>query len=131
MSTQLTSRSSNLWLIIIQVTVVAMTTRRTVEAVEVVGVVDSTPAPRPVAEVRQRPEARQRYSSLSFMHLISRDVLLIPISTQGRGSNTLRPVTIKQILEATQDLAEAPFKIDGIEISHVCPLPPPILSPPG
>ena len=36
---------------------------------------------------------------------------------------TLRPVTIKQVLEATQDMPEGPHKIDGVEINHV-PLPP-------
>ncbi|KAA8908342.1 replication factor A2 [Sphaerosporella brunnea] len=38
---------------------------------------------------------------------------------KGRGANTLRPVTIKQILETTQELADAPFKIDGVEISYI------------
>jgi len=38
---------------------------------------------------------------------------------RGRGSNTLRPVTIKQVLEAQQSLPDAPFKIDDVEISHI------------
>ncbi|KAF8252115.1 replication protein A, subunit RPA32 [Wilcoxina mikolae CBS 423.85] len=35
-----------------------------------------------------------------------------------RGSNSLRPVTIKQILEATQDLHDT-FLIDGGDITHI------------
>ncbi|KAF8535931.1 hypothetical protein BDD12DRAFT_936403 [Trichophaea hybrida] len=37
---------------------------------------------------------------------------------QVRGSNSLRPVTIKQILEATQDIHDT-FLIDGAEVSQI------------
>lgn len=41
------------------------------------------------------------------------------IILQTRGTNTLRPVTIKQILEAVQPHPDAEFKIDDVELSHV------------
>lgn len=37
------------------------------------------------------------------------------------GGNTLRPVTIKQIIDATQAHPDAEFRIDGAEVSQVCP----------
>lgn len=41
------------------------------------------------------------------------------IHPQTRGTNTLRPVTIKQVHEAVQPHPEAEFKIDDVELSHV------------
>lgn len=41
------------------------------------------------------------------------------ILLQARGANTLRPVTIKQVLEASQPHPEADFKIDDADLSHV------------
>lgn len=38
---------------------------------------------------------------------------------KNRASNTLRPVTIKQILEAVQPHPDAEFKLDDVELSHV------------
>lgn len=40
------------------------------------------------------------------------------------GQDTLRPVTIKQVLDAQQPHPDAEFKIDDIEITQV--LPPPV-----
>ncbi|KAI5844977.1 replication factor A2 [Morchella snyderi] len=40
-------------------------------------------------------------------------------ASKNRASNTLRPVTIKQILEAVQPYPEAEFKIDDAELSHI------------
>ena len=41
------------------------------------------------------------------------------------GKDTLRPVTIKQVLEAQQPYPQAEFKIDDVEVSQVrlCPEP--------
>ena len=36
------------------------------------------------------------------------------------GKDTLRPVTIKQILDAQQPHPDAEFKIDDVEITQVC-----------
>ncbi|KAG4305494.1 hypothetical protein PORY_001050 [Pneumocystis oryctolagi] len=40
-------------------------------------------------------------------------------STKRSNGNTLRPVTIKQILEASQQHPDAEFKIDGVEIGQL------------
>lgn len=39
----------------------------------------------------------------------------------GYGKDTVRPLTIKQVLEAQQPYAEAEFKVDGEQISQVNP----------
>lgn len=38
---------------------------------------------------------------------------------QSRNATTLRPVTIKQVLESTQAHPDAEFKIDDVELGHV------------
>lgn len=40
-------------------------------------------------------------------------------TSKARASNTLRPVTIKQILEAVQLHPDADFKVDDVELSHI------------
>lgn len=40
-------------------------------------------------------------------------------SPQAYGKDTLRPVTIKQVLEATQAHPDADFKLDGQEMTQV------------
>jgi hypothetical protein len=42
------------------------------------------------------------------------------IQIQGYGKDTVRPVTIKQILDAQQPHPDADFKVDGDPISQVC-----------
>jgi hypothetical protein len=44
------------------------------------------------------------------------------LTLQRAGGNTLRPVTIKQILDAQQAHPDAEFRIDGIEASQVSTL---------
>jgi replication factor A2 len=39
--------------------------------------------------------------------------------TGDRDNKTLRPVTVKQILDAKQDYPEAPFQIDGADVANV------------
>lgn len=39
---------------------------------------------------------------------------------QGRSEDTLRPVTIKQIIDATQAHPDADFKCDNSSLSQVC-----------
>jgi hypothetical protein len=43
------------------------------------------------------------------------------LTTQGgeRAKRTLRPVTIKQVLDAEQTHPDSPFTIDGIEVNDV------------
>ncbi|KAK7956074.1 replication factor A2 [Apiospora aurea] len=38
---------------------------------------------------------------------------------KGYGDDTLRPVTIKQVIEAEQAYPDAPFRIDGLEVTQV------------
>ncbi|KAK6828596.1 replication factor A2 [Apiospora arundinis] len=38
---------------------------------------------------------------------------------KGYGDDTLRPVTIKQLIEAEQAYPDAPFRIDGLEVTQV------------
>jgi replication factor A2 len=38
---------------------------------------------------------------------------------QRAGGNTLRPVTIKQVIDAQQAHPDAEFRIDGVEVSQV------------
>jgi replication factor A2 len=38
---------------------------------------------------------------------------------QGPGDESLRPVTIKQIIDAEQAFTDAPFRIDGIEVNQI------------
>ena len=46
-----------------------------------------------------------------------------PGGSKTYGKDTLRPVTIKQIIDATQPHPEAEFKIDGTEVTTVCSSP--------
>jgi replication factor A2 len=39
--------------------------------------------------------------------------------TKGYGKDTVRPVTVKQILDAQQPHPDADFKVDGDAISQV------------
>lgn len=43
---------------------------------------------------------------------------------QRTGTNALRPVTIAQVINATQSFAESEFYIDGAEVKDVSRLPP-------
>ncbi len=47
----------------------------------------------------------------------------VPILTlfQAYGKDTLRPVTIKQVLDASQAHPDADFKLDGHEMTQVPP----------
>lgn len=63
--------------------------------------------------VPPRGEYVQDFSLLSLHHPRS-DLW------QGYGKDTVRPVTIKQILDAQQAHPDADFKVDGDPISQVC-----------
>ena len=39
---------------------------------------------------------------------------------QRSGTNSLRPVTVRQVLNAVQPHSDAPFTFDGTELSQVC-----------
>lgn len=41
-------------------------------------------------------------------------------SQSGYGKDTLRPLTIKQILDAQQPHPDADFRVDGDTITQVC-----------
>lgn len=47
-------------------------------------------------------------------------MLIMALAIQGKGGQqTLRPLTIKQVLEASQPHADADFLVDGVELGNV------------
>lgn len=63
--------------------------------------------------VHQLVERCERNDDIHFY------LLLIMLSQGGYGKDTVRPLTIKQILDAEQPHPDADFKVDGENISQV------------
>lgn len=67
-------------------------------------------------DVQSSPAAGKVTSIL--MGVLDSSMILI-VAQGGYGKETLRPLTVKQILEAHQPHADADFKVDGQAVSQV------------
>lgn len=58
--------------------------------------------------------------SLVVFRLTAFCCLLRYLDLQKQSQHTYRPVTIKQLLDVQQAHPDAPFKIDDVDLDHVC-----------
>lgn len=80
-----------------------------------------------VHKAEANPREQGRYTSLLVLDGLAE--CYAHLSSQGTyGKDTLRPVTILQVLNASQPHPDADFSIDGTEITQVQP---PSLLPPS